>query len=47
MTAAQREQIRLALGRDTLRIAQEIQFLLNSYGRCDAAKWREFLEALY
>ncbi len=47
MTAAQREQIRLALGRDTLRIAQELQFCLNTYGRADTSKWREFLEALH
>ena len=47
MTAAQREQIKLALGRDVLRIAEEIQFCLNTYGKCDAAKWREFLQALF
>jgi hypothetical protein len=47
MTAAQRLTIQTSLGRDVVRIAEEIHFLLNSYGKCDAAKWREFLAALH
>jgi hypothetical protein len=47
MSPAQREQIKLALGRDVLSVAQEIQFCLNTYGKADAALWRRFLEALH
>jgi hypothetical protein len=47
MPAAQRLQIQTALGRDVLRLASEIEFCLSSYGKCDAGKWREFLQALH
>jgi hypothetical protein len=47
MSPAQREQIKLALGRDVLSVAQEIHFCLNSYGKADADLWRKFLEALH
>ena len=46
MTAAQRLSIQTALGRDVLQLAEEIQFCLNTYRKCDAALWRRFLEAL-
>jgi hypothetical protein len=46
MTAAQRFSIQTALGRDVLRLAEEIQFCLNTYRKRDAALWRRFLEAL-
>jgi hypothetical protein len=46
VTAAQRLSIQTALGRDVLQLAEEIQFCLNTYRKCDAALWRRFLEAL-
>ena len=47
VTAAQREQIKLALGRDVLKVAEEVQSCLSTYGKCDAALWRRFLETLW
>jgi hypothetical protein len=35
------------LGRDVLAAAETIQFHLCSYGKCDAALWRDFLQKLH
>jgi hypothetical protein len=45
--ASQRAQIQLALGKDVLRIAEEIHFHLSSYQKAPASLWRELLQALH
>jgi hypothetical protein len=47
ITAAQRAQIRLALGKEVMDIAEQIHFELSSYGRCNAAKWRDLIQTLW
>jgi hypothetical protein len=42
-----RAQIELALGKDVLRIAEEIHFHLSSYQKAPASLWRELLQALH
>jgi len=36
-----------ALGPGVLQAAEKIQFHLNSYGRCEARLWKDFIEKLY
>lgn len=47
MTAAQRMLIGKALGPGVLQAAEQIQFCLNTYGKADAALWRDFLQKLW
>ncbi len=47
MTAAQREHIRLALGRNVLRAADALRVQLNEHGKAPASMWRDFLQALH
>ncbi len=47
ITTAQRAQIALALGRDTLRIAERINAALEQDGSAPGYLWRELLENLY
>ena len=47
ITAAQRAQIQLALGRDTLQIAESIHAALEQHGRAPRHLWRALLDKLY
>lgn len=42
-----RAQIQLALGRNVLKLSEEICFDLSTYGKCSAAKWRALIETLW
>jgi hypothetical protein len=47
LTAAQRMQLRSALGADVLQIAKRLQQAFAADGRAPASLWKELLETLY
>ncbi len=42
-----RAQIELALGRNVLKLSEEICFEMSTYGKCGSAKWRALIETLW
>jgi hypothetical protein len=47
LTAAERMQLRSALGPEVVRVADRLQQAFEADGRADAALWRELLQALH